>query len=1812
MKFLSNILIKAGLVVEGSTDLYAAAAVVDTDKFVVLDGNTIKYRTGAEVLSDIGGVSGTGSAGQVSYWTGSTTQGGSNSLFWDTTNLRLGIGTNIPAARLHVLGSIITANSTFIYSSIDGNTDGNLYITANAGTANTTSSSIIFRSSLSGAAITERMRVTALGNLHVGTFFSDSGHKLQVSGTAIVSSFLNVGSDVATASVIKNFSADGSLVYAGSSFNNSSLPTRTIIISSAGTYSGLTGGSNLFVGRNAGSSVTTGTSNVFIGKSAGAGITTGGSNVMVVSSDATNLPSALANSIHIVGGNGYRSNDASTIPSATHAFIGGGFNTGAAVKDFYFGQMPFTADAGSGLVNIVFYAPSGSGTDIGGSNFTIAAGRGTGTGTPGDFIIQTSTATTTGTTLQTLTTRLRVAGGTGVVTMSNLSGTGTRMVVADDNGVLSTQSLGAGAITGTGTAGQVAYFTGATTQAGSNNLFWDNTNAKLGIGTASPQQGLSIIRNENTSSGIETQNTSTGAAANSGIIVRNSSSSGQLFKLSTGYTTYKTLVANDLGFYNGTSGDISLLNDVAAGKIKFLTGTASVAQMTLTANGRLLLGSTTEGTQILQVTGTSLLNGNTQFGGFLSNTSAGSPLEVRANVAATTSFAVYYSSALSAVSGTYNILTTSGQQFTPTSGTAVFNSFVSNVTINQTGGANGITRGLYINPTLTAAADWRSIEWSNNSGWGLYGAGTANNYMAGSLGIGSTSLTGFNLRVSKNITGGINGFAISQEGVVQTDVTASVNGFYNVLNTQAAAFTLPLYRHFIAVQGTIGAGSSITTQYGFFANSSLTGATNNYGFFGEIPSGTGRWNLYMQGSADNFINGNLQLGSVTAFASAEKLQLTGDARIKTSAIGGLILEATSGTETPNVIFLSTTNRYNIDNSSGVLRFFRENTDGSAGAVRMSLTDGGNLLIGSTTDSGQRLQVVGTTLLSDTLRVNGNVAIGATPLADVNFYIRKTLSGSIFPTAVYADSTVTSTSTAGAVYFLTVPSTENATFTLPNLYHFRATQGTFGASSTVTNQFGYFVDSTLTGATNDFGFYGNLAAGTNIWNLYMNGTANNYLAGGTGIGTTNITAISGYTTLAVGNATNGGNIDLMTGATRVASWNNTATETYFGTRSNTPLAFTTNATEVGRFFANGNFRVGGNAADGGFRLDVTGTSRITDTLSLKNGTTSSLAINFTLATTTGIYANDDGVGTNLKLQASGQDNQLVLFRNSNIGVGTATPLTKFHIRTGNAASTLEGLRLANGSNDPNAGNRLSFFFSDGASNIGGAFIDVVKNGSDGNMIFSTSALNGTPTEKVRIFGDGNVGINTGSTNSGEKLQVTGTMKVTGATTITNATLPSFKVNHTAAGHASGWFDTNEFGVLISSASTSASHYLTNMTSGGTSRFRVNCDGGVIMSGNLTVDTNTLFVDATNNRVGIGTVSPTVTLDVNGTAKTTILHSPSFKNPADTVNGKMDFFVVGAPGDTAYQKLSILAGGSPYSTVLQTSGDGGGSRGFTLSASGPGGEMYFNTSDAQRWLISGGFNALGTGHLLPSTNNSYDIGASTLRAATIYGFKGSFSTNVIINSATDTGESLQVTGDVKITGDLLLTGSVNTITNGDFSSNFGRTYAPTATINNTNSYGLVSNLVYDLASATYTGSETYNAASNFVQTSIQGNATTKATQPFRGVLATIVGVAGGSVMNISDFRYFDVKSPDRANLTGHVVDNMYGLKIAAMVGTTGFTVTNGWGVYQEGASDNNYFNGKVLIGTSSAGSSKLRVSGLPTSAAGLSAGDIWNDSGTLKIA
>jgi hypothetical protein len=108
-----------------------------------------------------------------------------------------------------------------------------------------------------------------------------------------------------------------------------------------------------------------------------------------------------------------------------------------------------------------------------------------------------------------------------------------------------------------------------------------------------------------------------------------------------------------------------------------------------------------------------------------------------------------------------------------------------------------------------------------------------------------------------------------------------------------AAFTLTSLNHFAAGQGTLGAGSAISNQYGFVAQSSLIGATNNIGFAGQIPAGTNRWNAYMSGTAQNWFAGNVGIGAGNSVPTVA-LDVVGDAAISGAVnIGGAITGASS-------------------------------------------------------------------------------------------------------------------------------------------------------------------------------------------------------------------------------------------------------------------------------------------------------------------------------------------------------------------------------------------------------------------------------------------------------------------------------------------------------------------------------------------------------------------------------------------------------------------------------------------------------------------------------------------------------------------------------------------------------------------------------------------------------------------------------------------------------------------------------------------------------------------------------------------------------
>jgi hypothetical protein len=65
-------------------------------------------------------------------------------------------------------------------------------------------------------------------------------------------------------------------------------------------------------------------------------------------------------------------------------------------------------------------------------------------------------------------------------------------VIQRDNGITWDSIGGAGGITGTGSTGQVTFFTGVSSVSGDNGLFWDNTNKRLGINTITPGVRLDI------------------------------------------------------------------------------------------------------------------------------------------------------------------------------------------------------------------------------------------------------------------------------------------------------------------------------------------------------------------------------------------------------------------------------------------------------------------------------------------------------------------------------------------------------------------------------------------------------------------------------------------------------------------------------------------------------------------------------------------------------------------------------------------------------------------------------------------------------------------------------------------------------------------------------------------------------------------------------------------------------------------------------------------------------------------------------------------------------------------------------------------------------------------------------------------------------------------------------------------------------------------------------------------------------------------------------------------------------------------------
>lgn len=143
------------------------------------------------------------------------------------------------------------------------------------------------------------------------------------------------------------------------------------------------------------------------------------------------------------------------------------------------------------------------------------------------------------------------------------------------------------------------------------------------------------------------------------------------------------------------------------------------------------IGGNSLGVNIAPSSGTvSMTTSNSSVGGFkLENTNATGTVQFGGN------------SSITSTSGTKNISSIL-QGFAPTSGTGILRQTVYEGTFNQTGGASGISGSIFINPTITAVANYRALEIAANGAnvKGVYQTGTtATNNFAGKTYFGGTT-----------------------------------------------------------------------------------------------------------------------------------------------------------------------------------------------------------------------------------------------------------------------------------------------------------------------------------------------------------------------------------------------------------------------------------------------------------------------------------------------------------------------------------------------------------------------------------------------------------------------------------------------------------------------------------------------------------------------------------------------------------------------------------------------------------------------------------------------------------------------------------------------------------------------------------------------------------------------------------------------------------------------------------------------------------------------------------------------------------------
>ena len=170
-------------------------------------------------------------------------------------------------------------------------------------------------------------------------------------------------------------------------------------------------------------------------------------------------------------------------------------------------------------------------------------------------------------------------------------------------GGLTANTISAGTISTSLTGGSVLFSNGSTIAQDNANLFWDDTNNRLGIGTASPLYPLDVNTGRVRIAG-NNGIVGTIGGSNYGLSVQDNSPNSWIEILNNGGVNkgaFFGISSNNFEMWNYQGGPIDFYTDV--------TATSGLNRLRINNNGNVLIGTTTDAGFKLEVNGTTRLNG---------------------------------------------------------------------------------------------------------------------------------------------------------------------------------------------------------------------------------------------------------------------------------------------------------------------------------------------------------------------------------------------------------------------------------------------------------------------------------------------------------------------------------------------------------------------------------------------------------------------------------------------------------------------------------------------------------------------------------------------------------------------------------------------------------------------------------------------------------------------------------------------------------------------------------------------------------------------------------------------------------------------------------------------------------------------------------------------------------------------------------------------------------------------------------------------------------------------------------------------------